>query len=332
MIIGITGKIGSGKDTIADILIKKGFKHISLSDILREDLKRQKKAVTRDNLIKIGSKLRQELGGAILAERAYALIPKNSNVVITSIGRTEEVIFLKNKGIKIIYVNASEKIRFKRIKNRKRENDPLNFKDFLKLEKIESKGINKTRNLDTIKKNADIVLINESTLKVLEKKVEAIIKHQRLSWDDYFFEIMETVAKRATCGRGRCGAVIVKNKNILATGYVGSPPGMPHCDDVGHMITKMIHPDGNITEHCIRTTHAEQNAIAQAAKNGIALDGATMYIKMEHCFSCAKQIISTGIKKIVCQKKYHAGQHARKMLQDAGIKLIVKEDKIQEYE
>ena len=331
MIIGITGKLGSGKDTVAEKLQEKGYEHISLSDILREDLKRQKKEITRENLIEAGSNIRKKYGGAILAERAYAKINKE-NTVITSIGRTEEVDFFMEKGIKIIYVDASIKIRFQRIKKRKRENDPKTLKEFQRIEKIESEGKNQRRNLDEIRKKANIILNNNTTLKALENKIEKIIKYQRPTWDEYFFEIMETVAKRATCGRGRAGAVIVKNNHILATGYVGSPPNMPHCDDVGHLMTETKHPDGIIREHCVRTTHAEQNAIAQAAKNGISLEGATIYIRMEPCFSCAKQIISVGIKRIICQKKYHAGQETRKMLKKAGIKLIVKENINQEYE
>ncbi|MFP4568013.1 MAG: deaminase [Candidatus Woesearchaeota archaeon] len=332
MIIAITGKVCSGKDAVANILQKKGFTHISLSDILREDLKRQKKEITRENLIVAGTNIRKTLGPAILAERAIAKINENKKYVLTSIGRSEEALFLKNKKIKIIYVDATDKKRFERMRQRKREQDPQTLKEFLKLEKLESKGTNFARNLDEIKKISDIILTNNSTLKILEEKIYKITKYERPDWDSYFFEIMETVAKRATCGRGRCGAVIVKNNNILATGYVGSPPGMPHCDDVGHLMITTKYPDGIEREHCIRTTHAEQNAIAQAAKHGISLDGSKIYIKMEPCFSCAKQIMSVGIKKIICQKKYHAGAETRKMLKQAGIKLIVKENKNQEYE
>lgn len=99
----------------------------------------------------------------------------------------------------------------------------------------------------------------------------------RPSWDEYFMEIASTVAKRATCDRGRSGCIIVKNRQILVTGYVGSPRGLPHCDDVGHLFKKTIHEDGSVTNHCVRTVHAEQNAITQAARLGIALEGGTLY-------------------------------------------------------
>jgi len=89
----------------------------------------------------------------------------------------------------------------------------------------------------------------------------------RPSWDDYFLEIARTVASRATCDRGRSGCVIVRDKQILVTGYVGAPTGLPHCDDVGHQMKKLIHENGFISQHCVRTVHAEQNAITQAIRS-----------------------------------------------------------------
>jgi dCMP deaminase len=89
--------------------------------------------------------------------------------------------------------------------------------------------------------------------------------------DEYFMEVAKTIGKRATCDRGRSGCVIAKNNQIVVTGYVGSPPGMPHCDDEGHQIKHLTHEDGTVTTHCMRTIHAEQNAICQAAKLGAQL-------------------------------------------------------------
>ena len=146
-------------------------------------------------------------------------------------------------------------------------------------------------------------------------------KYVRPSWDQYFMEIAHTVSKRATCDRGRSGCVIVKDKQILVTGYVGSPNGLPHCDDVGHQMKKMLHEDGSVSEHCVRTVHAEQNAICQAAKRGIALDGSTLYCRMTPCRVCAMLIINCGIKRVVCEKKYHAGAESEEMFAKAGVKL-----------
>ena len=160
---------------------------------------------------------------------------------------------------------------------------------------------------------------------------EAIEKPKRLTWDEYFMEITKTVAKRATCDRGKSGCVIVKDKRILTTGYVGSPPGLDHCDDVGHEFKATYHADGTKTMHCVRTTHAEQNAICQAAKNGVSINGATVYCKMEPCYVCAKLIITCGIKRVVCEKKYHAAQETRDIFKKAGIELVVLDDSIENY-
>ena len=93
----------------------------------------------------------------------------------------------------------------------------------------------------------------------------------RPSWDQYFIDMMDTVATRATCDRGKSGCIIVKDRRIISTGYVGSPPGLAHCDDVGHLMKQVIDDDGTTRQHCMRTIHAEQNAICQAAKHGISL-------------------------------------------------------------
>ena len=156
-------------------------------------------------------------------------------------------------------------------------------------------------------------------------------KYVRPTWDEYFMEIAHTVSKRATCDRGRSGCVIVKDKQILVTGYVGSPNGLPHCDDIGHQMKKMLHEDGTVSEHCVRTVHAEQNAICQAAKRGIALDGSTLYCRMTPCRVCAMLIINCGIKRVVCEKKYHAGAESEEMFATAGVRLEFFSEEVLRY-
>ncbi len=153
----------------------------------------------------------------------------------------------------------------------------------------------------------------------------------RPSWDEYFLELASQVAKRATCDRGRAGCVVVRDKRIIATGYVGSPPGLPHCDDVGHLLRKVVDEDGTVRQHCVRTTHAEQNAICQAARYGIALEGATLYCTMEPCRVCAMLLISVGIRRVVARRRYHAGQDTRELFQAAGVELVVVEDQVETY-
>lgn len=153
----------------------------------------------------------------------------------------------------------------------------------------------------------------------------------RPDWDEYFIQMMDTVATRATCDRGRSGCIIVRDKRIISTGYVGSPSGLPHCDDVGHLMKQVIDDDGTTRQHCMRTIHAEQNAICQAAKHGISLEGSTLYCKMEPCRVCAMLIISCGIKHVVAKARYHAAQETREMFAQAGVSLKVLEDTVQDY-
>lgn len=154
----------------------------------------------------------------------------------------------------------------------------------------------------------------------------------RPTWDEYFMEVARTIAKRATCDRGRSGCVIARDRQLLVTGYVGSPVGLPHCDEVGHLMKKVIHDDDSISQHCMRTVHAEQNAICQAAKLGVAINGATLYCKMTPCRTCAMLIINSGIVRVVCEKKYHRGTESEQMFKDAGIQLEYFEEVIEKYE
>jgi dCMP deaminase len=151
------------------------------------------------------------------------------------------------------------------------------------------------------------------------------------SWDDYFFGIMHSVAARATCDRGKSGCVITKDNHILVTGYVGALSGMPSCDEVGHLLEKVIHADGTISEHCHRTLHSEANAILQAAKTGIPLEGATLYCTMTPCRVCAMSIIRVGIVKVMCEKKYHQGAISEDMFKKANVELVFKQDEVVKY-
>ena len=157
-------------------------------------------------------------------------------------------------------------------------------------------------------------------------------KYIRPTWDEYFMEVSRTIAKRATCDRGRSGCVIARDRQLLVTGYVGSPVGLPHCDDVGHLMKKVIHDDDTISQHCMRTVHAEQNAICQAAKLGVALNGATLYCRMTPCRTCAMLIINSGIVRVVCERKYHRGLESEQMFKAAGIQLEFFEDMVEQYE
>jgi dCMP deaminase len=164
----------------------------------------------------------------------------------------------------------------------------------------------------------------------MENKEEP--SYGRPNWDEYFLGLIEPIGRRATCDRGRSGAIIVSQGNtILATGYVGAPPGQPHCDEVGHMMRTVIDEEGNKSQHCVRTLHAEENAILQCAKDGIKIEGATIYCKMVPCYNCAMRIVRVGIKRVVTQKRYHADKLSMELFKNAGVKVVVIDNSIEEY-
>lgn len=149
---------------------------------------------------------------------------------------------------------------------------------------------------------------------------------KRPSWDEYFLSICDLVATRSTCLRRRVGAVVVKNKQVLATGYNGAPSKIEHCDKVGCLREEMEVPSGQRHELC-RALHAEQNAFLQAARHGVSLAGSTLYITTQPCSICAKMIINVGIKKIVIRGSY-PDDFARQLLQEAKIETVVTEDEV----
>lgn len=140
----------------------------------------------------------------------------------------------------------------------------------------------------------------------------------RPTWDEYFMAITDQVAQRATCTRRQIGAVLVKDKRILATGYNGVPAGLAHCDEVGCLREQRGIPSGTQHELC-RGIHAEQNAVIQAARHGIAIDGATVYSTHQPCVLCAKILINSGVKEIVFREPY-PDELASEMLAEAGIR------------
>lgn len=122
-----------------------------------------------------------------------------------------------------------------------------------------------------------------------------MVEKTRASWDEYFMAIAAEVSTRSTCDRKHVGAVIVRDRMILATGYNGSIRGLPHCDEVGHLME-----DG----HCVRTTHAEANALIQAARNGVRVEGGGIYVTASPCFGCFKLIANAGLVRITFGEFY----------------------------
>jgi dCMP deaminase len=154
---------------------------------------------------------------------------------------------------------------------------------------------------------------------------------KRPSWDEYFIKLTELIGSRGTCDRGYAGSIITKNKRILATGYVGAPAGLPSCDEVGHEMHTVIQEDGTVSKHCIRTSHAEQNAINNAARVGVAIEGGTLYCKMVPCYKCAQSIINAGIVRVVAMKDYHGGGRSKEIFKEAKVAFELLSSEMETY-
>lgn len=337
--IGLTGENCSGKGTFAEYLVKKGFRYTSLSDVIREELAAEGKEITRESLIDKGNELRKGEGGGILAKKAMGWVKGDTNCVIDSIRNPAEVEELRKlKGFKLVYVTARPEVRFARMKARAREGDPHTLDAFNMIENAEMSGADPAhQQLFTTFKMADVKLENNSDLQSFFERIDSLVKelegevYVRPTWDEYFLAIANMVGTRGTCDRGRNGAVLTKDRRIISTGYVGSPRGLPHCDEAGHLMSDVLNPDGTVSKHCVRTTHAEQNALVQAALHGVSTDGSTLYVKFEPCFTCAKMLITAGVKRVICQKKYHAGGLSRQFFKDAGVEVVYIEDTVEKY-
>lgn len=140
-------------------------------------------------------------------------------------------------------------------------------------------------------------------------------KNKRPSWDEYFLKLAMLASERSTCPRMHCGCVFVRDKFVLATGYNGSLPGHPHCEDIGCLV---------VDNHCVRTNHAEMNALTQAAIHGVTLKGATAYITNMSCTTCAKALIASGIVRVVVFSDFH-DTLATQFYSSSGVEIIKSE-------
>lgn len=339
LIVGITGTLGSGKGTIVSFLTEQmNFAHFSVRDYLVQKIIERGLAIDRNTMTAVANDLRKTFGPSHIVDELYNMaLQQDKPAIIESIRTPGEVLSLKKRGNFILMaVDADPELRFKRIKLRGSSTDNIDFDTFLANEAREMQTEDPYKqNLSKCIEMSDVVFDNNGNIEALFKQLKSYIdnnpnfttteakqSNQRPNWDEYFMELCRNIGARATCNRGKSGCVIVRNNQLLVTGYVGSPSGLPHCDEVGHQFKKIIHEDGTTTNHCVRTVHAEQNAICQAAKRGISIEGATVYCKMTPCRVCTMLIISCGIKKVICEFKYHAGAESEEMFKAAGIELV----------
>jgi len=332
MIFGLTGKTGCGKDTIADMMENYGFVHFSLSDEIRRKLKEANRAESRENEIAMGNELRKKHGPGILARLALESIgKKKGHSVVTSIRNPKEVEELrKKKNFKLVSIEMSSRTRYYYLKKRNRKGDVRSFQHFEALEKKEAQGAVHEQQLDKVITMADINLQNNKDFAHLRFKVRKLLEHHGIkttslkpSWDQYFMGVSELIGRRSSCIRRQIGAVLVRDKMILSTGYNGTAKGTRNCDEGGCDRCNVVGLSSVKLGDCI-CVHAEENALLQAAFNGVSTRGSTLYLRYEPCSYCAKHIINAGVKRVFYREEYGLEDKHKEMtlslFKQAGIK------------
>ena len=329
--IGLTGYMGSGKGELATLLKDRGAQYISLSDMVREEATKRGLPHTREHLQQIGNELRSKHGAGVLGMKVRETILKKPDIdwVIDGIrnpGEWKELAVLP--AFRMIGVTAQPDIIVERLLKRKRDDKALTKEDILaRLEK--EKGVGEPPDGQQVKKcleQADFLIINEGTMEDLKAKLDHFLKllrgEDRPTFDEIFMEIAYTWAKRATCLRRQVGAVIAKDKQQITAGYNGAPRGVPHCAELGGCLREKLKiPSGQRHEIC-RGTHAEQNAITQAAKFGISIEGSTLYCNTFPCVICTKMILNAGIHTVVYDSDYDDALSKEILGQQTLLKLV----------
>ena len=352
MIIGITGTLGAGKGTIVECLLKKGFKHYSVREFLVGEILKRGLESNRDNMVSVANDLRARHGSSYIVEQLYSRAKEaGGDAVVESVRCVGEVESLKAKvlsghtpldwareparagdpcepdGFVLFAVDADIETRYLRIVERKSVSDRVSFEEFVKHEQREMLSSNPAeQNLKGCIELADYSFKNDWTVEELCKKVGNVLdkikndvgeKHVRPTWDEYFIKLAALVAERSTCLRHNIGAVIVKDKRVIAGGYNGSARGAPNCSEVGCLKNELGIKTGTGHEIC-RAVHAEMNAIIQGAIHGISVYGSTMYCTHTPCTLCARMIVNAGIKRVVSYHNY-SDESARKFLEQSGV-------------
>lgn len=327
MIIGLTGKNGSGKGEVANFLTKRGFTYYSLSDEIREEMKRQNIPITRENLIPFANKLRNEHGPSYLAEKVLDRLEPDKNYIVDSIRNPFEVETLRKRmDFHLLSVMADPKARFNRLKNRGRENDPTDYKKFLAIDAAEASNNDPSaQQIDRTLEMADAVIENNGSIEELHDQIKQVLRilamnTKRPDWDEYFMRIAQVVSLRGNCLKRKVAAVLVKDQRVVATGYNGTPRGITNCIEGGCSRCHDLGESGKGLDECI-CAHAEENAIAQSAYHGVSTKGATLYTTFSPCLRCTKLIINSGITEVVYNQAYSIEEVPMRLLKEAGVKV-----------
>ncbi len=327
MIIGLTGRNAAGKGEVARFLKDKGFYYHSLSDVLREELKKRGEEPTRNNLIRTGRELRRKNGDGYLAERILAKTQSDKNYVVDSFRHPSEIaVFRRDPGYRLLLVEADPAVRFERIRSRSRESDPTTLDEFTQLENEESAGSEAGgQQLDLSAEEADATVLNNSSIEELRETVARVVsrwvhQHSRPGWDEYFMGIAKVASLRSNCVKRKVAAVIVKDKRVMSTGYNGTPRGTTNCFEGGCPRCNNLADSGTRLDECL-CSHAEENAITQAAYHGVSVKGGTLYTTFAPCLMCTKMIINAGIEEVIYNLDYPLNEVSFQLLGQVGIQV-----------
>ena len=327
MIIGLTGKNASGKGEVARFLQDKGFYYYSLSDVLREELKKRDQESTRDNLIRIGRELRSKNGDGCLAERILARTESDKNYVVDSFRHPSEIaVFRANPRYRLLLVEADPAVRFERIRSRDRESDPTTLEEFVRLEDEElASSAAGGQQLGLSAEEADATVLNNSSIEELRETTGKIVSrwiHQlsRPGWDEYFMGIAKVASLRSNCIKRKVAAVIVKDKRVISTGYNGTPRGTTNCFEGGCPRCNNLADSGTRLDECL-CSHAEENAITQAAYHGVSVKGGNLYTTFAPCLMCTKMIINAGIEEVIYNLNYPLNDVSFRLLEQAAVRV-----------
>ena len=325
MIVGLTGRNGSGKGEAVRFLQYKSFYPYSLSDVIREEVRMRGLEITRERLIEVGTELRTEGGTAVLAERILERIENDKNYVIDSFRHPDEVkAFKARSDFRLIFVEAEPEVRFQRVKDRGREKDATTVEEFLEIEGREVAAEDwHGQQLQAVEEVADFAINNNGSLGQLQEQISSLLQDlmrhfERPDWDEYFMKLAKVASLRSNCVKRKVAAVIVRDKRVVSTGYNGTPRGTKNCYEGGCPRCNSLADSGTRLEECL-CSHGEENAITQAAYHGVSVKGSVLYTTFAPCLTCTKMIINAGIVEVVYNLEYPLNETSFKLLQESGV-------------
>jgi dCMP deaminase len=327
MIIGLTGKNGSGKTAVSEYLKNRGFSYYSLSDEIRDEIRERGLEISREILIKVGNELRKNFGPGVLAERILGRLESEHNYVIDSIRNPNEVdVLRRRKDFTLLAIEADQAVRFERSRSRGREQAAQTLDQFVREEARELESDKPDhQQLNATRQVADLVVDNNGTIEDLHRRLDQMLpplmsKFQRPTWDEYFMSIAKVVAMRSNCLKRKVAAIIVRDKRVIATGYNGTPRGAKNCNEGGCPRCNSMAISGTALDECL-CCHGEENAITQAAYHGTPLKGSILYTTFAPCLHCTKMIINSGISEVVYNQDYPLNERALALLSECGVVL-----------